>query len=109
MMVSPVKRDRTYIMFDALMAARLNVASGAEAGCIAGTIAAADAWLAGHPVSSGVTHDSNAWQTGEPLQGTLEAYNNGLLCAPSRDAIGAKPVAGVEQPASRLFLPALAR
>lgn len=78
-------RDMTYALASQLIAAKLNVANGTAAGCITATITAADAWLAAHPVGSGVTADSAAWKTGEPLKSTLDAYNNGLLCAPHRD------------------------
>jgi hypothetical protein len=36
------------------------------------------------PVGSGVSGGSAAWALGEPLHQTLDAYNNGLLCAPHR-------------------------
>lgn len=84
-MKDPVKKDKTFTMFPALVAAKLNVLIGNEAGCVAGTIDAADAWMAEHPVGSHVKGSSDAWKEGEPLYWTLDAYNNGLLCAPSRD------------------------
>lgn len=84
-MKDPVKGDKTYTMFPALVAAKLNVLIGNDASCIAGTIAAADAWMAQYPVGSGVAGSSSAWKAGEPLYEYLDDYNNGLLCAPSRD------------------------
>ena len=34
---------------------------------------------------SAVAGSSAAWKVGEPLYLMLDAYNNGLLCAPHRD------------------------
>jgi hypothetical protein len=51
------------------------------------TIAAADAWMANHHVGTNVLASSAAWQAGEhgdSLSQTLDAYNNGQLCAPHR-------------------------
>lgn len=78
------KGDKTYDLFQALVPAILNVLSGNDSSCIADTIAAADAWLTDYPLGSGVK--GKLWNTsgGEELLSTLDAYNNGLLCAPSR-------------------------
>jgi hypothetical protein len=79
------KGDKTLTMFSQLVAAKLNVLAGNEAGCINGTIAAADLWMATYgPVGSGVKASSAAWAIGGPLATTLDDYNNGRLCAPSR-------------------------
>lgn len=78
-------RDLTYQMASQLIAAKLNVANGTDASCISATITAADDWLAANPVGSGVTGNSAAWATGNPLKNVLDDYNNGLLCAPARD------------------------
>jgi hypothetical protein len=85
LMESPTKRDKTYNMFEQLVAAKLNVLIGNEDSCIADTIVAADAWMAVHPVGSWVLARSLAWREGEPLHINLDAYNNGELCAPHRD------------------------
>lgn len=77
--------DKTYTVFRALVAAKLNVLIGCESSCIADTIAAADTWMAAHPAGSGVEAKSSAWKVGEPLYTLLDQYNNGLLCAPHRD------------------------
>ncbi len=81
-----VGKDKTTTMFSSLVSAKLNVnpAVGNE-NCVAATIAAADAWLATYHLGSGVTGSSAAWKVGEPLHQTLDAYNNGLLCAPHRN------------------------
>ena len=36
------------------------------------------------PVGSNVAASSAAWVAGEPLHKQMDAYNNGLLCAPHR-------------------------
>jgi len=88
-MIQSTRNDVTYIMFQALVAAKLNVLIGNDPSCIAATIAAADEWMALYPVDSGVKAGgkTSPWRTGEPLYLELSAYNNGLLCAPSRDLI----------------------
>lgn len=78
------KGDKTYDMFNQLVAAKLNVEIGNDAGCIAQTIADADAWLTANPLGSNVKGGSAAWRAGEPLHGRLDQYNNGRLCAPHR-------------------------
>lgn len=86
-MLENESRDVTYIMFRSLVAAKLNQLIGNDASCIQDTIAAADDWMATYgPVGSGVKAGGIAspWRTGEPLYLELDAYNNGLLCAPYR-------------------------
>jgi PKD repeat protein len=83
-------KDVTYIMFRSLVAAKLNVIIGNDESCIEDTIAAADAWMIEYgPVGSDVKAGGkdSPWRDGEPLYLTLDDYNNGLLCAPSRDLI----------------------
>jgi len=87
-MNAPEKGDKTYTMFRALVAARLNVANGNESSCIKDTIIDADAWMEEYgPAGSGVKAGGkkSPWREGEPLYETLDAYNNGLLCAPPRE------------------------
>jgi hypothetical protein len=82
---TPVKKDMTRAMFYQLVAAKLNVANNADDSCIALNISEADAWMVAHPLGSGVTADSAAWQDpfeGEYLKDRLDDYNNGLLCVP---------------------------
>ena len=64
-----------------LIAAKLNVANGTDSSCISDTIAAADDWLVGH---GGVGSGQRQWDEGDLLHDDLDAYNNGLLCAPHR-------------------------
>jgi hypothetical protein len=89
-MKAATKKDKSTNMFEQLVSAKLNVLIGNDDSCIAGTIAAADAWMAVHPVGTGVTASSAAWQretnpSASMLHSTLDSYNNGLLCAPHRD------------------------
>jgi hypothetical protein len=86
-MNTPEKGDKTYTLFRALVAAKLNVEMGNDSSCIQDTIADADAWMAAHgPVGSDVKAGgkNSPWREGEPLYEKLDDYNNGLLCAPSR-------------------------
>lgn len=78
--------DKTYTMFKALVAAKLNVLLGCDSSCIDSFITLADAWMAEYgPVGSNVRGSSHAWSVGEYLYHKLDKYNNGRLCAPSRD------------------------
>jgi hypothetical protein len=93
-MQMPVKGDKTYTMFDALVAAKLNVAAKCPSCKIANTIEDADQWMGTvpyfGPVGSGVKANSDAWQkstqvggcsipSGEYLYQKLDAYNNGQI------------------------------
>jgi hypothetical protein len=78
--------DKTYTLAQQLIAAKLNIAcKGSDSSCIASAIAAADSFLCAHPVGSGVTANSSAWQQIKATNSLLEKYNEGLLCAPSCD------------------------
>jgi hypothetical protein len=85
LMQHPTKTDKTYNMFEQLVAALLNVEIGNDDSCIAAALIAADDWMAAHPVGSGVNADSAAWTSIASVFLRLDDYNNGLLCAPSRD------------------------
>jgi len=81
-----VGKDKTTTMFSSLVPAMLNVMIGNPSSCIASTIDAANAWMATYgPVGSNVAASSPAWVIGEPLHQQMDAYNNGLLCAPHRN------------------------
>jgi hypothetical protein len=82
--MSKPAKDRTVTMFSALVSAKLNVMIGNDDSCVSSAISAGDAWMASHPVGSGVAGGSAAWAEGDPIHQTLDAYNNGLLCAPHR-------------------------
>ena len=79
-----VGKDKTTTIFASYVAAWLSVEIGNDPSCVASAMASADGWLAAHPVGSGVAGSSAAWQTAEPWHQTMDAYNNGLLCAPHR-------------------------
>lgn len=92
LMWMPVAGDKTYTMFAALVAAKLNAAIGCATVCpggvdIGATIRAADAWMWLYPVGSGVAAGgrTSPWRQGEPLYLLLDSYNNGFLCVPHRD------------------------
>lgn len=78
------KGDKTYDLFHQLVPAILNVLIGNESSCIDSTLAAADDWLAAHPVGSQVKAKQWGTSGGEDLHDTLDDYNNGRLCAPHR-------------------------
>jgi len=82
---APVKGDKTYTMFQALVSAKLNVIIGNPDSCIADSITSADAWMGNYPVGSKVEGSSQEWKDGEPLYIKMDNYNNGLLCAQHRD------------------------
>lgn len=87
-MDGPVQGDKTVTLFKALVAAMLNVKDCNDGNCVKQTIMMADTWMATYgPVGSGVKASSIAWVQGEPLYETLDNYNNGMLCAPSRDGL----------------------
>lgn len=81
------KDGKCYTMFNALVAAKLNVIAGADSSCVADTIGAADAWFDDYCDDFDNVHASDpVWGTmGEPLYWELDDYNNGLLCACPRD------------------------
>jgi hypothetical protein len=83
---TPVAKDKRNTMFPALVSAKLNVLIGNESSCIAETIQCADDWMAAFG-NCLVRANSDAWCLGEPLYCQLDAYNNGLLCAPHRDSV----------------------
>ena len=82
LMNMPVKGDKTYTMFKALVAAHLNVLAGADLSCISTVIADADVWMGENPPGSSVKGSSAEWKDGEPLYLMLDKYNNGRLCVP---------------------------
>ena len=89
----PVQGDKTLTLFPALVAAKLNVLIGNCSCCIDCVIDKADAWMALYPPGSDVRANEDPWQvgecgcSGEYLYKQLDCYNNGLLCAPSRDEL----------------------
>ena len=81
-----VSKNKVISLFVQLVAAKLNVAIGNDASCIAGRIAEADAWMALHPVEGpAVLASSAAWLQIAAAHKDLDDYNNGRLCAPHRN------------------------
>jgi hypothetical protein len=80
-----VSKDKAVTLFSSLLAAKLNLLSGTNPDCIATTVGLADKWLAKYPVGTPVAGSSAAWAAGEPLHKDMDAYNNGLACAPHRN------------------------
>src|SRR5204862_4889058 len=77
-------QDKTYSLAQQLIAAKLNVAcKNSNSNCVASAISAADSWLCAHPVGSGVTAGSSAWQQISPTNNLLDQHTQALLCAPS--------------------------
>ena len=79
-------QDKTYSLAFQLIAAKLNTqCKASDPSCIQAQIEAADAWLCQHPIGSGVTANSAAWQMIKSTYFALEKYNEGKSCAPSCD------------------------
>jgi len=76
-------KDKRWTIFASLVSAKLNVLIGNDSSCIASDIDWADGWWATYSANS-VAGNSAAWQLAEPYQLKLDAYDNGLLCAPGR-------------------------
>jgi cysteine-rich repeat protein len=85
---TPPKGDVTYNMSRALIAAWLNYTGGNDFYCVEEDIDAGVAWLNENPVGSDVPGggQDSPWREGKPIASRLDDYNNGLLCAPSRDS-----------------------
>jgi hypothetical protein len=77
-------KDKTVTMFQSLLSAMLSVGIGNDGSCISSAIAQGNAWLMSNPLGSNVAGGSAAWAVGDPIHITLDAYDNGLLCAPHR-------------------------
>jgi RNA polymerase sigma factor (sigma-70 family) len=77
----PIHTDASLILARQLIAARLNLADGADDSTIAPTIAAADAWLDDYAAQLpyDVAPDSPQGQEAVSLADTLEQYNEGTL------------------------------
>lgn len=74
---NPPKGDAAYVLAVQLIAAKLNIAGGADDSLIADSILAADAWLSEHPI--GTDPKGEAREQGIALAEKLEAYNNGEI------------------------------
>ena len=88
-MQQPVKGDKSYTMFDALVAAKLNQANGCNpTSDIVNTIRGANRWMKIYKLGDNIKASSNAWQkefifytltypSGEAMQEKLDTFNNG--------------------------------
>lgn len=85
LMGTPGKGDMTYQLFAQLTAAKLNVGLGNQSACIQSAILTADAWMASHPVGSGIKSSNPAWKQIASIHSQLDSYNNGQMCAAHRD------------------------
>jgi hypothetical protein len=74
---TPPQGDATYILAHQLIAAKLNVANGADDSAVADTIGNADAWLVANPLGSGP--GGSARDEGIGYSDTLAAYNEGVI------------------------------
>ena len=74
---TPPRRDATYILAHQLIAAKLNILSGADGSAVADTIAAADDWLVDNPLGS--NPDNPGRQVGIALARMLDQYNIGII------------------------------
>jgi hypothetical protein len=94
-MLHPVEGNKVYTMISALVAAKLNRLAGNDSWCVDLGIAQATQWIKTYGFEDGAcgvlgycAASDVCWQDkGEELYELLDAYNNGLLCAPSRDLI----------------------
>ena len=78
-------KDKTLTMFSSLVPAMLNVLVGNDSSCVSIAIGKANTWMATYgPVGSNVAASSAAWTEGKVWHEQMDAYNNGLLCAPHR-------------------------
>src|SRR3954465_8074687 len=87
----PVRGNGLLILAHQLIAAKLNIAAGADSSCIQETIAEADA-LIGDLVIPPVGNGYIAPRDAAPLAGILGRFNEGGMCAPSCDH-GPRPIA----------------
>jgi hypothetical protein len=94
----PVRGNGLLILAHQLIAAKLNIAAGADPSCIEEAIAEADA-LIGDLVIPPVGNGYIAPRDAAPLAGILGRFNEGGMCAPSCDH-GPRPSA-TPTPASR--------
>jgi N-acetylneuraminic acid mutarotase len=78
----PVRGNGLLILAHQEIAAKLNIANGADGSCIQQTLADADA-LIGDLVVPPVGDGYLAPRDASPLADTLDQYNEGFLCAPS--------------------------
>jgi SdrD B-like protein len=84
MLLGKTGKDKSITMFQSLVSAMLSADAGNDSTCVTTAIAQGNAWLVSYPPGSNVAGGSAAWTLGDPIHITLDAYDNGLLCAPHR-------------------------
>jgi hypothetical protein len=82
--LSSTGKDKSVTMFQSYVSAYLSIQIGNDGSCVSQTMSDGYEWLVAHPVGSSIAGGSAAWAAGQPTQSTLDAYDNGLLCAPHR-------------------------
>jgi len=87
---TPPKGDMTWNLSRPLVAAWLNASAGNDSTCVAATIDLATDWLLAHPLGSEVGGDDASSEMAAAWAGLLDDYNNGRLCAESRDSLEAE-------------------
>jgi hypothetical protein len=93
----PVRGNGLLILAKQEIAAKLNIANGADGSCIQQTLADADALIGDlviPPVGDGYLHPQEV----SGLADVLDDYNNGNLCAPSCDNEGSPTPAPPRHP-----------
>lgn len=80
---APPKGNPSYILARQLIAAKLNVAAGADGTAMSDVIAQADWWLANYPPGSSVSEETRKELLA--LAETLDRFNNGFLGPPKCD------------------------
>jgi hypothetical protein len=81
---SPVRGNGLLILAKQEIAAKLNIANGADGSCILQTLADADA-LIGDLVIPPIGNGHLRTRDVSPIAGILASYNAGNMCAPSCD------------------------
>ncbi|MEI7554513.1 hypothetical protein [Candidatus Chlorohelix sp.] len=71
---TPPKGDASYILMDQLIAAKLNLISGASDSAVASTISNSDTWLSANKLGS-----KSKDQAAINMANTLDQFNNGLI------------------------------
>jgi len=88
-LATPARGDKSILLAQQLIAAKLNVAAGSDPSCIGDAVGEADLWLI--QVGS-VGSGQRQWAGADWLHNELDDYNNGLLCATHRDSIETESV-----------------
>ncbi len=85
LMEAPTAGDKWLNMFEQVVAAKLNLAIGTDPTCISTDLTAADTWLGTEAGNRKIRASSATWQGISSTFTKIDDYNNGFLCAPSRD------------------------